>query len=165
MCTQLSTLMAVKYSLLRSAPFFAPAAMQTFQEDWLAEATRSDATATDAPPSFSKQRAQQRDMSFGPAVEQPQEGPDVVRPGRLLTTLHAMRQELETQLVSAGPNSPVGIETLGLLRRLDDIRVESLVALDRVQHSRGSADDSPTSSPLDYEHELEEHDMAVQEFR
>lgn len=46
-----------------------------------------------------------RDTNFGPGAQdqqQQQEAPDIVRPGRLLTTLHAMRQELELQLVSAG---------------------------------------------------------------
>lgn len=58
-------------------------------------------------PTFSQQRAATRDTNFGPTATQPdqqqrQEAPDIVRPGRLLTTLHAMRQELEVQLVSAG---------------------------------------------------------------
>lgn len=106
-----------------------------------------------------------RDTNFG--HEQKQEAPDIVRPGRLLTTLHAMRQELEVQLVSAGADTPAASEALGLLQRLDDIRVESLVALDRVQHSRpgslGAAGELGSSSALlDYELELEEHDAALQ---
>ena len=71
---------------------------------------------------------------------------------------------------------PAGGETLGLLQRLDDIRVEALVALDRVQHSRpagsssavslsGSSGSSSGGGVLDYELELDEHDAAVKAFR
>jgi hypothetical protein len=83
--------------------------LQAFQEDWIAEipqaaaAAAGDSGSSASQPSFSQQRAATRDTNFGPgAQDQKQEAPDVVRPGRLLTTLHAMRQELEVQLVSAG---------------------------------------------------------------
>jgi hypothetical protein len=84
--------------------------MQTFQEDWMAEQGKSaaaEAEAAKAPqqPTFSQQRAATRDTNFGPAPseqQQQEEAPDIVRPGRLLTTLHAMRQELEEQLVASG---------------------------------------------------------------
>jgi hypothetical protein len=85
--------------------------MKAFQEDWIAETPQAAAAAAAASksassasqPTFSQQRAATRDTNFGPGgQDQKQEAPDVVRPGRLLTTLHAMRQELEVQLVSAG---------------------------------------------------------------
>jgi hypothetical protein len=81
--------------------------LQTFQEDWIAEQGKSAAAeAAKAPqqPTFSQQRAATRDTNFGPAPseQQQEEAPDIVRPGRLLTTLHAMRQELEVQLVASG---------------------------------------------------------------
>lgn len=84
--------------------------LKTFQEDWIAESPAATAAASRGKPaeepSFSQQRAAMRDTNFGPGAQeqqqQQQEAPDVVRPGRLLTTLHAMRQELEVQLVSSG---------------------------------------------------------------
>jgi hypothetical protein len=79
--------------------------LQTFQEDWIAESPAAAASRGKPAeqPSFSQQRAATRDTNFGPgAQDQQQEAPDIVRPGRLLTTLHAMRQELEVQLVSSG---------------------------------------------------------------
>jgi hypothetical protein len=46
---------------------------------------------------------------------------------------------------------------------MDVIRVEALLALDRVQASRpgGSSSSSSSSSALDYEVELQEHDAAL----
>lgn len=83
--------------------------LQTFQEDWITESPAAAAAASRGKPakepSFSQQRAAMRDTNFGLGAQeqqQQQEAPDIVRPGRLLTTLHAMRQELEVQLVSSG---------------------------------------------------------------
>lgn len=162
--------------LCLSAPTQLPL-LQTFQEDWIAEqpdkqdpAAGSSSKAADTQPSFSQQRAQMRDTNFGQAAAgagQKQDAPDIVRPGRLLTTLHAMRQELEVQLVASGADSAAGAEALTLLRRLEDIRVEALVALDRVQQARpgGGGDKAEADSALyDYELDLQEHDAAVQAF-
>jgi hypothetical protein len=45
---------------------------------------------------------------------------------------------------------------------MDVIRVEALLALDRVQASRpGGSSSSSSSSALDYEVELQEHDAAL----
>lgn len=66
-----------------------------------------------------------RDTSFAQRTE----APDIVRPGRLLTTLSAMQQELEDKLGQADGAA----EVVALLQRLDDIKLEALVALDRVQ--------------------------------
>lgn len=64
-----------------------------------------------------------------------------------------------------GVDSPAGAEALQLLRRLEDIRLEALVALDRVQHSRSGSDAAASSSSdgggLDYELELAEHDESL----
>lgn len=60
-----------------------------------------------------------------------------------------------------GVDSAAGAEALDLLRRMDVIRVEALLALDRVQASRPGGSSS-SSSALDYEVELQEHDAALQ---
>lgn len=95
---------------------------QTFQEDWIAESPQAAAAGSTQPqqqqqPTFSQQRAVNRDTNFGPGAhqhqQQQQEAPDIVRPGRLLTTLHAMRQELEVQLVSAGVLTSRGTHCVG----------------------------------------------------
>jgi hypothetical protein len=63
---------------------------------------------------------------------------------------------------AAGVDSPAGAEALSLLRRLEDIRVEALVALDRVQRSRpDSSSSSEGRDGLDYEADLQEHAAAV----
>lgn len=81
---------------------------------------------------------------------------DVVRPGRFFSTLLAMQAELEHRVVSSGLGSSDGGEgALSVLRQLEAIRLEALVALDRMQRQRPQglrpsfdADDSTMS---DYE--------------
>jgi hypothetical protein len=59
-------------------------------------------------------------------------GPDVLRPGRFLETLHTIRAELEK-----------GVEeqtaTAETLRRVGDILMESCAVLDRMQRAEGKA--------------------------
>lgn len=119
----------------------------------------AEATPVPSSSGASGPRSRMRDTN----IEQRPEAPDIVRPGRLLTTLHAMRQELEVQLAKGGIDNPNSAETLALLRRLDEIRLEALVSLDRVQHTR-AAMSTPDASGLDYETELELHDATVKQF-
>jgi hypothetical protein len=77
---------------------------------------------------------------------------DVVRPGRFMETLHAMRAELQSQLAVAAaggavdahnggaPPSPANHQPLlGLLMQLDDIGAEALFVLDGMQRSSSSS--------------------------
>ncbi|KAI8473087.1 MAG: hypothetical protein J3K34DRAFT_501351 [Monoraphidium minutum] len=78
-----------------------------------------------------------------------QEAPDVVRPGRLLTTLHAMRRELALRRGGGGGGGGGGDaseegggggggEDVGpLLARLNQIQVEATLVLDEMQRGKG----------------------------
>jgi len=74
--------------------------------------------------------------------ERREDAPDVVRPGRFFSTLHAMKTELEQQASSMDVHGAA--QTLALLSRLDQVQREGLVALDRLQR-RGSSKGSSTS--------------------
>jgi hypothetical protein len=83
-----------------------------------------------------------------------QEAPDVVRPGRLLATLHAMRRELQIRQGSVGVTPTAapsgdgssgggggkgGGENLGpLLKRLNQIQIEATLVLDEMQRGKTS---------------------------
>lgn len=128
---------------------------RAFEEDWLAERpapapapapagatiSSSDVAATSAEQQQGK-RSGMRDVRLPPAGDEQQQGeeeaPDAVRPGRFLATLAAMRNELEGRLVGAGLQDEEGAGTLTLLRRLEDVRLESLAALDRLQRGLGA---------------------------
>jgi hypothetical protein len=62
---------------------------------------------------------------------------DIVRPGRFFSTLLAMQAEFEQRLVSTGlGRDDGGDDTLRLLRQLETIRLEALIALDWIQAGR-----------------------------
>ncbi|GBF97706.1 hypothetical protein Rsub_09764 [Raphidocelis subcapitata] len=68
-----------------------------------------------------------------------QEAPDLVRPGRLLSTVHAFRRELEMQSQSKGGASGGGggeDNTPGLLKRLGEIQLEATLVLDEMQRGK-----------------------------
>lgn len=104
---------------------------KTFQEDWLKEPA-SAAAAAQQPEQQQSSRSGLRDIN---AKEPAPEAPDVVRPGRFFSTLRAMQNELEQQAAAAGLEAAA--PTLALLTQLDALRQEAMVALDRVQRSRG----------------------------
>jgi len=85
-----------------------------------------------------------------------------VRPGRFLATVHAMSGELEARLregggggraeggqasngegggggVGGGGISPESQGEAAVLRRLDELRLEAVAVLDRMQRASGSA--------------------------
>ncbi|KAF8059359.1 PEP-related development arrested 1 [Scenedesmus sp. PABB004] len=130
---------------------------KAFQEDWVGEAP--------APPG-----------GAAPAAAGAQGKPetlDIVRPGRFLSTLHAMRAELELQLTSGAVTAEqleAGAPTLAVLRQLDAIRVEAMAALDRIQRAApagarpaasaggGGGRGGAAEAPHDYELALAEHE-------
>jgi hypothetical protein len=81
------------------------------------------------------------------------EAPDVVRPGRFLATVHAMSDELEARLRreqqggggggggsdgaggGGGVLSPEAETAAAVLRRLDEVRMEAVAVLDRMQRA------------------------------
>jgi hypothetical protein len=76
--------------------------------------------------------------------KQKKESPDVVRPGRFLATLHAMSAELEQRVRSSQGDSGEAREeaerAVAVLRRMDDVRMEAVAVLDRMQRGgRGVA--------------------------
>lgn len=75
---------------------------------------------------------------------------DIVRPGRFLSTLHAMRAELEQNFLGSA-SMESGPPNMQLLQHFDVIKVESMVALDRLQSSRPTGDER---HEFDYEVEM-----------
>jgi hypothetical protein len=75
------------------------------------------------------------------AEQQEGEAPDVMRPGRFLSTLHSTRKELEQAYVAGtlGASSTTEGEDggAGLLKRMDEIELECLVVLDKMQQGAG----------------------------
>lgn len=120
------------------------AVAQAFQEDWVGESpsTGPSQPSTNTRPS--------RDNNF--AHQTRPESLDIVRPGRFFTTLLAMRAELEQRLVSSDLGDVgSGEATLAVLQQMEAIRLEALVALDRIQHNRPTT----TSSDVCYDYELD----------
>ncbi|KAF6260175.1 hypothetical protein COO60DRAFT_1508976 [Scenedesmus sp. NREL 46B-D3] len=84
---------------------------------------------------------------------------DIVRPGRFFSTLLAMQAEFEQRLVSSGlASGESGEHTLHMLRQLEVIRLEALVALDRMQARRDTNNTlegmSASMSLSDYEADM-----------
>jgi hypothetical protein len=69
---------------------------------------------------------------------QRKEAPDVVRPGRFLATVHAMSGELEARLRSGG-GGDAEASAAAVLRRLDEVRMEAVAVLDRMQRRGGGS--------------------------
>jgi hypothetical protein len=88
---------------------------------------------------------------------------DIVRPGRFFSTLLAMQAELEQRLVSLGLGSDdSGEAALRVLRQLEAIRLEALVALDRMQRQRFheppigiNVDDFVSAQSVSFDYELD----------
>jgi hypothetical protein len=100
----------------------------------------------------------------GPAPDgEAKEAPDVVRPGRLLSTLHAMRQELQAQQnagAGSGASTSAAAAAAGgegapaygpLLQRLNQIQIEAALVLDEMQRGKarggGAAGASESGAP------------------
>jgi hypothetical protein len=112
-------------------------ALQAFQEDWVGEAapstSRKQQDLQAATPNVGKGLKDVRGMHQD---ERP-DSLDIVRPGRFVSTLLAMQVEFEQQLVSTGlGQGDRGDDTLRMLRQLEAIRLEALVALDWIQARR-----------------------------
>eukprot|EP00775_Hariotina_reticulata_P001152 gene1152-1492_t len=118
---------------------------KAFQEDWVGEKSSSKAMGADhqehQPASAPQPRRGLQDIRQA-SEEQREDAPDVVRPGRFFTTLHAMRTELEQQASAMDVSGAA--PTLSLLSQLDQVRREGLVALDRLQR-QGSNNSNNTS--------------------
>ena len=75
------------------------------------------------------------------AEQQEGEAPDVLRPGRFLGTLHSTRKELEQAYVAGTLGGSISSEIedggAGLLKRMDEIELECLVVLDKMQQGGG----------------------------
>lgn len=145
-------------------PIIAPLTPQAFQEDWMGEV---------APPSGGEQVPHQDKQGVasttinkglkhvGSAQQDLRpDSLDIVRPGRFFSTLLAMQAEFEQRLVSSGlASSESGEHTLHMLRQLEVIRLEALVALDRMQARRDTNNTlegmSGSMSLSDYEADMQ----------
>lgn len=92
--------------------------LQAFSDDW--------EEAAPIPPT----RQQAEADGSGEADEQPVN--DVVRPGRFMSTLHAMWSEIERGEGDAHPGLQ---QRQALVRRLQDIQMEAMAVLDHVQRA------------------------------
>jgi hypothetical protein len=137
-------------------------ALQAFQEDWVGEAPPSSGRKQQDPQTAASIGKGLKDVR-GMHLDERPESLDVVRPGRFFSTLLAMQAEFEQRLVSTGLGQGTsGEDTLRLLRQLEAIRSEALVALDWIQARRldknpasdGTAGVSGSSLLSEYEHEL-----------
>lgn len=94
--------------------YIAPRALlQAFSDDWGGAAPVSSSSAAAA----------------ANGGDEGQEAPDVVRPGRFMATLHAMRAELEAGKGGA-PDTP---SQAAILSRLGSIQMEAMAVLDSIQ--------------------------------
>eukprot|EP00878_Enallax_costatus_P018760 GHUV01019768.1.p1 GENE.GHUV01019768.1~~GHUV01019768.1.p1 ORF type:complete len:223 (+),score=38.54 GHUV01019768.1:1191-1859(+) len=117
---------------------------KAFEEDWVAEA--GEATTLQPPPA--QNRRGLKDISGSQHTKG--DSLDIVRPGRFMSTLHAMRAELEAKYVGSA-SMEASAPNMGLLQQFDAIKLEALVALDRLQNSRPTANEP---GHYDYEAEL-----------
>lgn len=96
--------------------------MQAFNEDWYGSSSKASNAATN-------DNSQDGDANDDTAST----APDVVRPGRFMSTLHATRNEIQR-------NGDADTDkTAGLLRRLNQIELECIMVLDKMQRATAGA--------------------------
>jgi hypothetical protein len=98
---------------------------QAFAEDWTGSAGRSNAERKEA--EQAAWEAQQAGKLGGGGGKK---GVDYIRPGRFMGTLHAMIAEMERSGAAEGEGGGA------VLRRLDDIKLEAMAVLDRMQRAQ-----------------------------